>query len=138
MNYGTDFLPPRELGRINAERFIMELNMDNLGICRFHRNWAEEMLPEIVQSLYSMKEEYVKNLSATASRVNSRNSSVFWESGRNIDIIYSFLIRKRDVDGEDDSELMKWINMFKKDKREAAVNFWYEVRKGIDESLTEF
>ena len=138
MYYGTDFLPPRELGRINAERFIMELSMDNIGICRFHRNWAEEMLPEIVHSLYNVKEEYLTNLAATASRINSRNSSVFWESGRNIDIISSFLIRKRDVDGEDDSELVKWIDMFKKDKQGAAVNFWYEVRKGIDESLTEF
>lgn len=138
MYYGTDFLPPRELGRINAERFIMELRMDNLGICRFHRNWAEEMLPEIVQSLYGMKEEYLTSLVATASRINSRNSSVFWESGRNIDIISTYLIRKRDVDGESDGEVMKWIDMFHKDKREAAVSFWYEVRKGIDESLTEF
>jgi glyceraldehyde-3-phosphate dehydrogenase (ferredoxin) len=138
MYYGTDFLPPRELGRISAERFIMELSMDNLGICRFHRNWAEEMLPEIVQSLYGMKEEFLTSLAATASRINSRNSSVFWESGRNSDIISTYLIRKRDVDGESDGEVMKWIDMFHKDKREAAVSFWYEVRKGVDESLTEF
>ena len=53
---------PRTLGRINAERFRDELIMDNLGICRFHRVWAEEMLPEIVGSLYGMKEQFLNGL----------------------------------------------------------------------------
>jgi glyceraldehyde-3-phosphate dehydrogenase (ferredoxin) len=138
MYYGNDFLPPRVLGRIHAERLISELCMDNLGICRFHRNWAEEMLPEIFQSLWGMKEAYLKNLSATASRINSRNSSVFWETRRDVDIISSFLKRKKDIEGENDRELSKWIDMFQKDRQDTAVHYYYEVRKGIDESLTMF
>ena len=138
MYYGQDFLPPRELGRKNADRFQKELMVDNLGICRFHRGWAEEMIPEIVESLYGLKKQFLKAISETASRINGRNSSVFWESNRNIDIIYTFLKRKQTVDGNNDAELLKWIGKFETDKKEAALNFWYEIHKGIHESLKEY
>jgi glyceraldehyde-3-phosphate dehydrogenase (ferredoxin) len=42
MHYGDEFRPPRELGKMNADRLRKELIMDNTGFCRFHRNWAEE------------------------------------------------------------------------------------------------
>ncbi len=87
MYYGNDFVPPRSLGRINAERFRNELVMDNLGMCRFHRLWAEEMLPEIVGTLFGKKDEYLARIAVTASRINSRNSSIFWESERNADCV---------------------------------------------------
>ncbi|MBU1935914.1 aldehyde ferredoxin oxidoreductase [bacterium] len=138
MNYGTDFLPPRELGRKNAERFRQELILDNLGFCRFHRNWAEDMLPEIVESLYGLQKQFLEKIAITASRINSRNASVFWESERNVDYIYTFLKRKQIVDGDGDAELLTWIKYFERDKQEAALNFWYEMHKGIHESLREF
>jgi glyceraldehyde-3-phosphate dehydrogenase (ferredoxin) len=138
MYYGNDFVPPRTLGRICAERLKQELVLDNSGICRFHRAWAEEMLPEIIESIYGMKEKFTAAISYTASRINSRNSSVFLESERDIDLIYTFLKRKRDVDGENRQELLDWIEQFDKNKHEAALNFWFEIRKGIDESLKDF
>ena len=138
MYYGTDFLPPRELGRMSAERFIKELSIDNIGLCRFHRNWAEEMVPEIVESLYGIGKAYEQNLSITASRINSRNASVFWETERSIDLVHTFLRRKRDVEDERDDELITWLDFFEKDRREASLSFWYEVHKGVHESLREF
>jgi glyceraldehyde-3-phosphate dehydrogenase (ferredoxin) len=138
MYYGSDFVPPRTLGRMNAQRFRDELILDNLGMCRFHRLWAEEMLPEIVGSLYGKKDEYLRAIAVTASRINSRNSSIYWESERNSDCIASFLRRQREVDGNQRPELLDWIDRFEKDKQEAALAFWYEVHKGIHESLREF
>ena len=138
MYYGDHFYPPRELGRQNAERLIKELILDNLGMCRFHRGWAEEMLPEIVESLYGMKEKFLQQISITASRINSRNSSVFWESQRSFDHIYTFLKRKKTVENHKDAELDRWIEYFEKDKKEAALSFWYQMHKGIQESLREF
>ena len=38
-----------------------ELMLDNLGMCRFHRAWAEEMLPEIVETLFGMKDQFLEN-----------------------------------------------------------------------------
>jgi glyceraldehyde-3-phosphate dehydrogenase (ferredoxin) len=138
MHYGKEFFPPRELGRQDAERLHKELLVDNLGICRFHRQWAEDMIPEFIDSLYGLKTEFLKNNAITASRINSRNSSIFWESERNIDFVYSFLKRKQVVENNNDPKLVKWIEYFEKDKQEAALSFWYDIHKGILESLREF
>ncbi len=138
MHYGPEFLPPRELGRTCAKRLRKELILDNCGVCRFHRGWAEEMMPEIFQSLYGLKEGFLRACDVAASRINSRNVSVFWESERDIDYVHSFLKRKRDVDKDENQELAVWLAAFEKDKHEAGLNFWFEVLKGIDESLRDF
>ena len=82
----------KELLRLKAE-----LVMDNLGLCRFHRGWAEEMLPEIVQGIHGLKEAFLASIEVLASRLNSRNASVYWEAERNLDYVITFLRRLRDV-----------------------------------------
>ena len=112
--------------------------MDNLGLCRFHRGWAEEMLPEVFEALFGAKNELLENVAVTASRINSRNAAVLWESERNADFIATFLRRRREVEDDRDPELLTWIEAFERDKEEAALNYWFEVQKGIHESLREF
>ena len=138
MHYGNEFLPPRELGRFNAKRFKKELIMDNLGMCRFHRGWGEEMLPDIVESLYGKKDQFLQAIARTAVRINSRNASIFWESDRNVSLVHTFLKRKRDIEGDTGPELNHWIELFNADPNEAALSFWYEIHKGITESLRDF
>jgi glyceraldehyde-3-phosphate dehydrogenase (ferredoxin) len=136
MYYGFDFVPPRELGRLNANRMIQEILLDDLGFCRFHRGWAEEMAPEIVERLWGDSPRFLEVVKATAGRINSRNVAVFWESERDLDCVLGFLKRKRDVEGDKNPELDKWLKAFETDKRAAALDFWFEVRKGISETLT--
>lgn len=81
------------------------------------------MLPRIIESLYGMSDRYLEQASITASRTNSRNASVLWESERYIDYVYTFLERKRSVDGERHPELETWIRNFESDKRDAAWHF---------------
>lgn len=138
MHYGNEFLPPRKLGRVNADRFIKELIVDNLGFCRFHRGWAEEMLPDIVESIYGKKQQFLTRVANTAARINSRNSSIFWESSRNIDFLHSFLKRLHIVEKNNDPELILWLEKFENNRFEAAQDYWYEIHKGISESLREF
>ncbi len=138
MVYGKEFIPPRELGRQNAERMVMELMMDNLGFCRFHRAWAEEIMPDVMDKLFGMKDQFLQNLRLTATRINSRNASIFWESERNVDFLFQFLRKKAEEDKVNDEELDRWIQAFEKDKFEAGLQFWYEIHKGIHESLREF
>lgn len=138
MIYSYDFIPPRTLGRMCAERMKKELLLDNLGTCRFHRGWAEEMLPDIMGSVYANKESFLHSIDVLASRINSRNSPIFWESEANIDYLFSFLQRKRQVDGEQDPRLEEWLKRFAENKYEAAREFWYQTLMGIDESLREF
>ncbi|MDD2804599.1 MAG: aldehyde ferredoxin oxidoreductase N-terminal domain-containing protein [Elusimicrobiales bacterium] len=136
MYYGFDFVEPRELGRLNANRMIQELVIDDLGICRFHRGWAEEMAPEIIEKLWGDSARFLDVIKATAGRINSRNVAVFWESERNMDYLLGFLKRKRDTEGDKNPALDKWIKAFDADKRGAALDFWFEIRKGISETLT--
>ena len=138
MYYGKDFVSPRELGRKDAERLVNELVLDNLGMCRFHRGWAEEMLPEVVEKLWNKKDEFMHKIKKAAIRINSRNSSIYWETERNLDFIYEFLKRKKYVDKDENKELQDWLDFFEKNKKEAGLSFWYEIHKGISESLKEF
>jgi glyceraldehyde-3-phosphate dehydrogenase (ferredoxin) len=138
MVYGKEFIPPRELGKQNAERMIQELMLDNLGFCRFHRAWAEDILPDVMEKLYGLRDDFIQKIRLTASRINSRNASIFWESERNVDFVYGFLKKKADEDGMVDDVLNTWITAFETHKFEAALNFWFEIQKGIHESLREF
>lgn len=138
MNYGNEFLSPRELGRQNADRMNKELILDNLGFCRFHRNWAEVMMPEVMGELFGLEEKFLKNISHTASRINSRNASVFWESERNFDLIHSFIKRQKEIHGAKGDEINYWLDYFDRDKKLAALDYWYEIHKGVHETLREF
>ncbi|MFN2357778.1 MAG: aldehyde ferredoxin oxidoreductase N-terminal domain-containing protein [Desulfotignum sp.] len=138
MHYGQNFLAPRTLGRENALRMLHELMLDNLGLCRFHRAWAEELMPDIIEKIYGLKDRFLASIGLTAGRITSRNASVFWESERNIDLVYTFLKNKKTVDKLDDPDLDLWLELFDKDKHQAAFEFWYEMHKGAHETLREF
>lgn len=135
-DYGRKFIEPRKLGQLNALRMEKELMLDNLGICRFHRAWAEEMIPDIVDKLFGNKEGFLKAVKMAASRINSRNSSVFWEPKRNITFLASFL--KKSALSDKSPELEFWLNKFEADEKQASIDFWYEIHKGVHETLLEF
>jgi glyceraldehyde-3-phosphate dehydrogenase (ferredoxin) len=135
--YGNDFLPPRELGRISIALMRNELMLDNTGFCRFHRGWAEEMLPPIFESLYGLGQRLVDQTAMTVNRIHSRNASLFWSSQRCIDFVHTFLKRKRDVEGVRRPELDQWIGEFDRNQDDAAWAFWYEMHRGTQESLRE-
>jgi len=114
------------------------LMLDNLGICRFHRAWAETLIPDIVENIFGEKDAFLRSVSLTAGRITSRNASVFWESQRNMDMVFTFLKNKKEIDGVSHAELNHWIDFFTRDKHAAAYEFWYEIHKGIHESLREY
>jgi glyceraldehyde-3-phosphate dehydrogenase (ferredoxin) len=74
-------------------------------------------------------------IARTASRINARNASVYWDSARNVEILSSFLARQRDVEGAGRPELRDWLQRFAEDPREAALGYWYEIHRGIHEAL---
>jgi glyceraldehyde-3-phosphate dehydrogenase (ferredoxin) len=138
MHYGSGFMAPRDLGRENAHRMVQELILDNLGICRFHRAWAEDLMPDIMEKLYGVKDRFLTSIQLTAGRITSRNASVFWESERNIDMVHTFLKNKQQVDNIQNPDLDHWLDLFDKDKHGAAFEFWYEMHKGTHETLRDF
>lgn len=95
-------------------------------------------MPEIIGSLFGLQKEFMRSLELTASRINSRNSSVSWESERNVDFVHTFLKKKKEIDGVNDPELDRWLDLFAKDKWSASLDYWYDIHKGTHESLREF
>jgi glyceraldehyde-3-phosphate dehydrogenase (ferredoxin) len=118
----------------------MELMLDNLGFCRFHRAWAEDILPDVMEKLYGLRDDFLQKLKLTATRINSRNASIFWESERNVDFRVRFPEEKSGVeDGVDDEALhMHGSRHLKRISLKQGCNFWFEIHKGIHESLREF
>jgi hypothetical protein len=99
------------------------LMLDNLGVCRFHRAWAETLIPDIVENIFGEKEAFLRCLSLTAGRITSRNASVFWESERNMDMVFTFLKNKKEIDGVSHPELDRWIDFFTRTGMPPSTSF---------------
>jgi len=134
--YGGDYLPPRMLGRLNAERMSQELFLDNMGLCRFHRGWGEDTLPEIFSDFWEHPVDMRAHHMALGRRINARNAAAFWESGRVVEIIHNYLRGVAEARG-DLPELGQWLERFEADAGAAARDYWYEIRKGVDEAFEE-
>ncbi len=132
--YGTDFMPPRELGKKNVQRMVNEFAIDNAGMCRFHRGWAEKIMNDIINDLYKTDYDVIANAREMARTLNAENRSVFWESERVIDIIRVYL--EKMLVGEPDNAVLKdWVDRFRADKMKAARAYWEEIKAGIQEAL---
>ncbi|MBN1681390.1 MAG: aldehyde ferredoxin oxidoreductase [Anaerolineae bacterium] len=130
--YDIDFMPPRELGRKNVERMTYELFNDNTGICRFHRKWAESITDEILEAHYGLDTDYKTHQFRLCKAIFDHESpkSEPWESERVADLILGFL-EYWEHNGLKDPELEQWLNRFREDKKQAARDFWDEIRLGI-------
>jgi glyceraldehyde-3-phosphate dehydrogenase (ferredoxin) len=135
-HYGDDFLPPRVLGQVSAERMCKELLLDNMGFCRFHREWAEELVGEIFNDFWKQSIDMAAHHRELARRINAANLSGYWRSRRVEALLHAYLRRKRE-EGTRKEELDRWLARFDADRGAAARDFWYEIRKGVDEALEE-
>jgi glyceraldehyde-3-phosphate dehydrogenase (ferredoxin) len=135
MYYGSDFMVPEEVGAKGAQRLAGELVLDNIGMCRFHRGWAEEMMPEIMGSVFDLRNEYIDNIDKISSEIRNKNSSVYWESERNIDFVQKFLERKINVEQNNNLDLIEWVEEYQNDKNGASLRFWYDMLRGVQEGL---
>jgi glyceraldehyde-3-phosphate dehydrogenase (ferredoxin) len=136
--YENKFLPPRQLGRKNAERFVYELYSENSGSCRFHRKWVEDIIDEIILSHFDLHFDYWRDQFDLAKGIHEYQSarSVMWESERVVDIIHGFL-EKWERSGLREPELLNWLDKFRADKWQAAREFWQEMYEGMNEAFVQ-
>jgi glyceraldehyde-3-phosphate dehydrogenase (ferredoxin) len=59
----------------------------------------------MVENIFGEKDAFMRSIALTASRITSRNASVFWESERNMDMVFEFLKNKKQIDGVSHPEL---------------------------------
>ncbi len=136
--YGNEFIPPYELGRKNVERMVYELFNENSGICRFHRKWAETIVDDILCAHYDLKINYKDHQYQLSKAIFEREGgkSVPWNSSRVADILFGFLTFWQS-NGLKNDELEDWIDRFKQNKLQAALDFWKEIYRGQTDAFTQ-
>ena len=136
--YENKFLPPRQLGRKNVERFVYEFYAENSGACRFHRKWVEDLIDEIILSHFELHFDFWQDNFKLAKAIHDHQSKrgVRWESERVVDIIHGFL-EKWERDGLREPELLEWLARFRADKWQAARDFWQEMYDGMSEAFAQ-
>ena len=132
--YGFDFHPPKELGQKCADRMVAELALDNAGMCRFHRGWAESLWADIVNGHLGLDVDYPAVHRDMARTLHGFGKPQPWESARVEEIIHAYLREVR-LTTSDQPELDAWIGRFDADRPAAARAYWDEMRAGIDERL---
>lgn len=134
--YENKFLPPRALGRKNAERFVYELYSENSGSCRFHRKWVEDIIDDIILAHFDLNIDYWRTQFTLAKAIHEHQSArgTMWESERVVDLIHGFL-EKWERSGLREPELLTWLEKFRTDKWQAAREFWQEMYDGMSEAF---
>jgi glyceraldehyde-3-phosphate dehydrogenase (ferredoxin) len=132
--YGLEFVPPRVLGRKSAQRLIAELALQNFGVCRRHRGWAEELVPDLTNQLHGTSSDWPSIHRQLAHSLFRRRKARFWETERMIDIIARFLACYQ-YDNAPDVEIDRWVRRFREDRASAARAFWSEINAGLEEIL---
>lgn len=111
-DYHTVVKPPEEYAKICAERSIMEYILDNLGICRFHRAWAESKISEDVLNTSKF---WIAKLWEYKKKANALPK--FWESKRTIEVIKKLF--EEHGSGEwknvDESKIKEYWNAWQKE-----------------------
>ena len=92
-NYNPEYAEPEEYADSALRRAYAEYAVDNAGICRFHRGWAEKLLDEMYRAYYGEEgafrraEEGYAKLAWYARRVGSEPMP--WEGSRARDVVSS-------------------------------------------------
>jgi glyceraldehyde-3-phosphate dehydrogenase (ferredoxin) len=142
VHYGDEFLPPDKLGIFNAGRMVQELFLDNLGFCRFHREWVEEVVPDLFRSFWKNDVDLAAHHRSLARRLWANNATVPWESGRVVDLLHRFVRRKLDEAGgpvggaeAPRPEIEIWLARFDANPRDTALAWWQQVRRSCEATL---
>jgi glyceraldehyde-3-phosphate dehydrogenase (ferredoxin) len=135
VDYSFEFAPPRELGRRCAERMVRELLLDNLGLCRFQREWAEGRM-DVLARAAGIESDVIEHHRTLAKRLDDAARPQPWESARTREMVATYL-EEAAHDGAPDAELAAWRRAFAHDCTAAAGAYWKELREGIREALAE-
>jgi len=132
--FGVDHVPVERLGRLCAERAVLELALDNLGLCRFQQEWAEGQLSELYRRAGGGKVDVTAHHRETARGLLAGSRPVPWETARAREVVAGHLRACREA-GARDKALEGWIHDFEDDPEAAAGRYWRALFEGYREGL---
>ncbi len=121
--YGSDWLEPKTLGAKVWERFVAELLTENAGFCRFHRKWAERVIPAAYEKMYGVlapleAERLAVQISQYQRRANAESQKPV---SKRVKDLLAFFAR---LHGQEE-----WAK--KLETEEGIEEYYIEVKKGI-------
>lgn len=139
-NYTINSLPPRELGRSCAERAIKEMYSEELGICRFHRCWAERTVRTLLRRGRGIDinlDAHCKGLIQKIMEYDRRADQypVFWETKKTRKVIRAYVSEVSKKLPAECEQLGRWTKKFHENQEEAAREYWEEARAGYEELI---
>jgi len=136
VDYGFDFRPPRELGRSCAARMIREIGLDNVGLCRFQREWAEPRMDDLLRAAgWTAIGDVDLHHAALSRRVALQAQPRGLETRRAKELLAGWIEEVRRDDAHSD-ELEGWVTRFRSDRDAAADAWWEDMRIGIGQGLS--
>ncbi|HIQ23971.1 MAG TPA: aldehyde ferredoxin oxidoreductase [Pyrodictium delaneyi] len=122
--YSPSFAPPEELAEAVLNRMIAEYLVDNAGLCRFHRRWAEPLLQHLYRELLGLDVDLQNHalgvLRAIAQyQLQAGAEPRPWESRKTIDMVAGIAVELGDRDwgprmASDPLAAREWWERFRK------------------------
>ncbi len=133
--YGMEPQPARELGRSCSERTVAELALDNVGLCRFQREWAENRLDDLLTGAgIESGDGAIAHHRRLAVRVARTAPVALWRGTRVREIVATWA-REGAEEDPDNHAAVAQANAFVREPERAALAFYEGLRTGIAEGL---
>lgn len=121
-NYANVFMKPEDYAKSALDRAIKESLIDDAGICRFHRGWAEPILDRLYSEVVGMKPNYDLYRQIAEYSIKAKAQPVPWESARAADVVATLA---RELGSKE------WVF----EKKEDYVEWWSRFKATLDKSL---
>jgi len=129
--YTGVFMEPEEFALKALERAFYELMIENMGLCRFHRGWAEKTIPVLLERYYGLKNvlERAKQTYKLIAKYQelAGASPSYWDSVRIVDFMARAALEYGNT---------KWSEAFKENPSKAAEEWWTRFYKKVVEVLS--
>jgi glyceraldehyde-3-phosphate dehydrogenase (ferredoxin) len=130
--YSGIFIEPEDFAIKCFERAVYELLIENAGFCRFHRGWAEKLLPILMERFFNIEKplDRAKNIYKLIVKYQKLAGAypTPWDSSRIID----FMAKAAEEYGN-----TRWTKLFKENAEKAAMEWWNRFYNMLEKLLKE-
>jgi glyceraldehyde-3-phosphate dehydrogenase (ferredoxin) len=114
-NYTPTFMGPEDFAKSSLDRAIAEALIDDAGLCRFHRGWAEPILDKLYAEITGMQPNRDLYREFAEYSIKANAQPVPWESERARDLVSTMAreVGSREWAFEDYEQYLEWWRRFK-------------------------
>ncbi|MCG2863331.1 MAG: aldehyde ferredoxin oxidoreductase [Vulcanisaeta sp.] len=114
-NYTPTFMGPEDFAKSSLDRAIAEALIDDAGLCRFHRGWAEPILDKLYAEITGMQPNRDLYREFAEYSIKANAQPVPWEGERARDLVSTMAreVSSREWTFEDYEQYIEWWRRFK-------------------------